>query len=162
MGAGSGQNFGVVHGRGGGQGSGVDHEGGAASGVHEGLPEVDHLVHGVVVQRAVWFHVFQPRADLRRDVTERLDLLCQRFVKRIAVHESALATKAFSVRVARVGADRNAIIMRSEMLDLPTRLGDAAVSRFLTEHLDGELSALGKGDSFERALAEHRAGRRVR
>lgn len=52
-------------------------------------------------------------------------------------------------------ADRNAIDIRPGKLDLPTRLGDPAVSRFLTEHLDAELGALTTDDSFERTLAEH-------
>lgn len=52
-------------------------------------------------------------------------------------------------------AERNAIAICSDMLDLPTRLGDAAVSRFLTEHLDAELGAMTSPDSLERALAEH-------
>ncbi len=53
------------------------------------------------------------------------------------------------------GAERNAIAIEPDMLDLPTRLGDVAVSRFLTEHLDAELGALASDDSFERTLAEH-------
>lgn len=53
------------------------------------------------------------------------------------------------------GAERNAIAIRSDMLDLSTRLGNAAVSRFLTEHLDAELGALTSQDSVERILAEH-------
>lgn len=55
----------------------------------------------------------------------------------------------------RFGAGRTAIALRSAMLELPTRLGDAAVSRFLTKHLDAEMGALTTEDSVERALAEH-------
>lgn len=53
------------------------------------------------------------------------------------------------------GAQQNAIAIRSEMLDLPTRLGDAAVSRFLTAHLDSELGTLPAEPEFERSLARH-------
>jgi len=40
------------------------------------------------------------------------------------------------------GAARNAIMLRHEMLDLPNRLGDAAVSEFLTAHLESEIGSL--------------------
>ena len=63
--------------------------------------------------------------------------------------------KISSTPPVRFSAERNAIAIRSDMLDLPTRLGDAAVSRFLTEHLDAELGAMTSPDSLERALAEH-------
>ena len=53
------------------------------------------------------------------------------------------------------GADRNAIVIAGNMLDLPTRLGDPAVSRFLTEHLDAELGALAREPTIQRSLAEH-------
>jgi AraC-like DNA-binding protein len=53
-------------------------------------------------------------------------------------------------------AERNAIALDARMLDLPTRLGDPAVSRFLTEHLEAELGSLPDEEtSFERMLAEH-------
>jgi AraC-like DNA-binding protein len=52
-------------------------------------------------------------------------------------------------------ADWNAIVLRSQKLDLPTRLGDAAVSIFLKQHLDTELGTLNTDDSFEHALAEY-------
>ncbi|WP_424929010.1 AraC family transcriptional regulator ligand-binding domain-containing protein [Amaricoccus tamworthensis] len=42
----------------------------------------------------------------------------------------------------RFDADRNAIALRSSMLDLPNRLGDAAVSDFLTAHLETEIGPL--------------------
>lgn len=63
--------------------------------------------------------------------------------------------EAFFDCPVRFGAERNAIAIRSAMLDLPTRLGDPAVSRFLTEHLDAELGALKSEPTFERSLAEH-------
>lgn len=55
----------------------------------------------------------------------------------------------------RFGADRNAIVLRAGMLDLPTKLGDPGVSRFLTEHLDAELGALPSEPTIQRSLAKH-------
>ncbi|WP_417310427.1 AraC family transcriptional regulator ligand-binding domain-containing protein [Devosia sp.] len=56
----------------------------------------------------------------------------------------------------RFGADRNAIAFAEKMLELPTRLGDPAVSRFLTEHLEAEIGTLSPEEAaFERSLAEH-------
>jgi AraC-like DNA-binding protein len=55
----------------------------------------------------------------------------------------------------RFQADENAIALVPPMLDLPTRLGDPAVSRFLTDHLDTELGALSTEATIERVLAEH-------
>lgn len=55
----------------------------------------------------------------------------------------------------RFEADENAIALVPPMLDLPTRLGDPAVSRFLTDHLDAELGALSTEATIERVLAEH-------
>lgn len=64
--------------------------------------------------------------------------------------------EAFFDCPVRFGANRNAIAIAAKMLDLPTRLGDPAVSRFLTEHLEAELGALETdGATFERTLAEH-------
>lgn len=57
----------------------------------------------------------------------------------------------------RFGAARNAIAIAPFMLDLPTRLGDAAVSHFLVAHLDSELGALATDDRFEHVLARHLA-----
>ncbi len=52
-------------------------------------------------------------------------------------------------------ADRSAIAIPREALDRPNKLGDAAVSKFLTEHLDTELGALTDTNALERSLAEH-------
>lgn len=51
----------------------------------------------------------------------------------------------------RFGADRDAIALKPAMLDLPNRLGDAAVSDFLTAHLETEIGSL-TDDSSVRAL----------
>jgi AraC-like DNA-binding protein len=48
------------------------------------------------------------------------------------------------------GAERNVIALSPAMLDLPNRLGDAAVSDFLTDHLEAEIGAL-KNDPSLRA-----------
>ncbi|WP_416368357.1 AraC family transcriptional regulator ligand-binding domain-containing protein [Tritonibacter mobilis] len=42
----------------------------------------------------------------------------------------------------RFEAEQNVIALRKEMLDLPNRLGDAAVSDFLTTHLETEIGTL--------------------
>ncbi|GGL70791.1 AraC family transcriptional regulator [Wenxinia marina] len=55
----------------------------------------------------------------------------------------------------RFDAPRTSIAFAPDVLDLPTRLGDPAVSRFLTAHLDAQLAALAPGDPLERALAAH-------
>lgn len=55
----------------------------------------------------------------------------------------------------RFGAERTAIILSADMLDLPTKLGDPGVSRFLTEHLDAELGALPGEPTIQRSLAKH-------
>ncbi|MEY8801439.1 helix-turn-helix domain-containing protein [Leisingera sp. XS_AS12] len=49
-------------------------------------------------------------------------------------------------------ADRNAIAFKPEMLDLPNRLGDAAVSDFLTVHLETEIGSLKDDPSLRAAL----------
>ncbi len=48
----------------------------------------------------------------------------------------------------RFGADRDAIVMRSDMLDRPNRLGDKAVAAFLTAHLDDQIDALPREGTF--------------
>lgn len=50
------------------------------------------------------------------------------------------------------GADRNAIALKPEMLDLPNRLGDAAVSDFLTAHLETEIGSLKDETTLRAAL----------
>lgn len=52
----------------------------------------------------------------------------------------------------RFGADRDAIALEPAMLDLPNRLGDAAVSDFLTAHLETEIGPLGDDCSLRAAL----------
>jgi len=52
----------------------------------------------------------------------------------------------------RFEADRNAIALRPAMLDLPNRLGDAAVSDFLTAHLETEIGSLRDDPSIRAAL----------
>lgn len=52
----------------------------------------------------------------------------------------------------RFGAERNAIALKRDMLDLPNRLGDRAVSDFLTGHLDSEIGALQEEPSLRSAL----------
>lgn len=52
-------------------------------------------------------------------------------------------------------ADRSALAISREALARPNKLGDVAVSRFLTEHLDTELGALSDSSTFERSVAEH-------
>lgn len=54
----------------------------------------------------------------------------------------------------RFGAAHNALALAPAMLDLPMRLGDPAVSEFLTSHLEAEMEALEVEPSFERDLAE--------
>lgn len=49
-------------------------------------------------------------------------------------------------------ADRNAIALKPAMLDLPNRLGDAAVSDFLTAHLETEIGSLKDDPSLRAAL----------
>ena len=49
-------------------------------------------------------------------------------------------------------ADLDAISLRSAMLDLPNRLGDAAVSDFLTAHLETKIGALKDNPSLRAAL----------
>lgn len=53
---------------------------------------------------------------------------------------------------ARFGADRDAIALKPVMLDLPNRLGDAAVSNFLTAHLETEIGSLEDDPSIRAAL----------
>ncbi len=55
----------------------------------------------------------------------------------------------------RFEAPYDGLAIAPPMLDLPMRLGDPAVFRFLTAHLDKEMEALQPAPSFERALAEH-------
>ncbi|MCR8827321.1 AraC family transcriptional regulator [Photobacterium sp. TY 1-4] len=50
------------------------------------------------------------------------------------------------------GADRDTIALRPAMLDLPNRLGDAAVSDFLTAHLETEIGSLKDDTSLRAAL----------
>lgn len=50
------------------------------------------------------------------------------------------------------GADRDAIALKSAILDLPNRLGDAAVSDFLTAHLETEIGSLRDDASLRAAL----------
>ncbi len=52
----------------------------------------------------------------------------------------------------RFEADRDAIAMRRAMLDLPNRLGDSAVSDFLTAHLETEIGSLRDDTSLRAAL----------
>lgn len=49
-------------------------------------------------------------------------------------------------------ADRDAIALSHAMLDLPNRLGDAAVSEFLTAHLESEIGSLQEDPSLRAAL----------
>ncbi|PWJ20328.1 AraC family transcriptional regulator [Jannaschia seohaensis] len=49
-------------------------------------------------------------------------------------------------------AERNAIALKSAMLDLPNRLGDAAVSDYLTTHLETEIGTLRDDPSLRAAL----------
>lgn len=55
----------------------------------------------------------------------------------------------------RFGAERDAIALRRSMLDLPNRLGDAAVSDFLTAHLETEIGPLRDDPSLRAALLRH-------
>lgn len=55
----------------------------------------------------------------------------------------------------RFNTPRNAIGLAPSMLNLPMRLGDPAVSRFLTAHLDTEMEELAPAAAFERSLAAH-------
>ncbi len=50
------------------------------------------------------------------------------------------------------GADRDAIALEHAMLDLPNRLGDAAVSDFLTAHLETEIGSLRDDTSIRATL----------
>src|SRR6056297_118005 len=52
----------------------------------------------------------------------------------------------------RFGADRDAIALASPMLDQPNRLGDAAVSDFLTTHLETEIGSLGDDTSLRATI----------
>lgn len=52
----------------------------------------------------------------------------------------------------RFEADRDAIALSPAMLDLPNRLGDAAVSDFLTAHLETEIGSLKDDTSVRAAL----------
>lgn len=52
----------------------------------------------------------------------------------------------------RFGAERNAIVLQAAMLDLLNRLGDAAVSDFLTAHLETEIGSLRDDPSLRAAL----------
>ncbi|WP_422370507.1 AraC family transcriptional regulator ligand-binding domain-containing protein [Hoeflea sp.] len=54
--------------------------------------------------------------------------------------------KAFFGCPVRFGCDEDAIIFPEQTLRLPNRLGDAAVSDFLTQHLDRELDAFAPQD----------------
>ncbi len=53
------------------------------------------------------------------------------------------------------GAERTAIALSAEALELPNRLGDAAVSDFLTDHLETELGTLGEDSSLRATLLRH-------
>jgi AraC-like DNA-binding protein len=55
----------------------------------------------------------------------------------------------------RFEADRTAIALSPAMLDLPNRLGDAAVSEFLTAHLETEIGSLRDDPSVRAALLCH-------
>jgi AraC-like DNA-binding protein len=55
----------------------------------------------------------------------------------------------------RFEADRDTITMHATMLDLPNRLGDAAVSEFVTEHLEAEFGSLQDGASLVETLMHH-------
>ncbi len=50
------------------------------------------------------------------------------------------------------GSDRDAIAVRPHMLDLSNRLGDAAVSDFVTDHLEAEFGSLDKDASLANKL----------
>lgn len=50
------------------------------------------------------------------------------------------------------GTDRDAIALKPSMLDLPNRLGDTAVSDFLTAHLETEIGPAGDDGSLRSAL----------
>lgn len=52
----------------------------------------------------------------------------------------------------RFGAGRDAIALTRAMLDLPNRLGDAAVSDFLTAHLETEIGSLSDDPSLRASL----------
>lgn len=54
----------------------------------------------------------------------------------------------------RFGAGQDAIVIRSDMLDLPNRLGDAAVAAFMTAHLDEQIDALPQERSLGDALLQ--------
>lgn len=52
-------------------------------------------------------------------------------------------------------ADQNAIQLDREMLDLENRLGDMAVSDFLTGHLEAKINSLTKPPSFGNTVLQH-------
>jgi len=49
----------------------------------------------------------------------------------------------------RFGADRDALSISNEALDHPNHLGDDGISRFLLEHLEAEIEAIGEADPVE-------------
>jgi len=54
-------------------------------------------------------------------------------------------------------ADRNAIALKPEMLDLPNRLGDEGISNFLTAHLETEIGTLRDDPSVRAELLQRLA-----
>ena len=54
----------------------------------------------------------------------------------------------------RFAAEQDAIIMRSDMLDLPNRLGDPSVAAFMTAHLDGQIEAMAEEESLADTLLQ--------
>jgi len=54
--------------------------------------------------------------------------------------------------IVRFGADRDGIALKPAMLDLPNRLGDAAVSDFLTAHVEAEVGTLTEDSSVRTEL----------
>ncbi|WP_299882658.1 AraC family transcriptional regulator [uncultured Sulfitobacter sp.] len=52
----------------------------------------------------------------------------------------------------RFGAEKNAIAVQRDMLELPNRLGDRGISDFLTQHLDDEIARLSNESSLKEKL----------
>jgi hypothetical protein len=67
------------------------------------------VTHGIVVQGPMWFDMGKARTKLRRYVGKCRHLLCQGLVQRVARHEPAFPSEAFTVRVSGVRTDSHAI-----------------------------------------------------
>lgn len=67
----------------------------------------------------------------------------------VSAHEAYFGCPMF------FGSDMDALLVSSEALQRPNRLGDPAISRFLVAHLDAEVGARAEETSFEQVMLRH-------